>query len=299
MKIDNIDTNILVANNWKDYELIDAGSGERLERWKDIILIRPDPQAIWGRSDHKLWDSADAIYFRSSAGGGEWRYKDESSMPSSWFLTYRGLKFKVKPTGFKHTGLFPEQAVNWDYIMDKTKQDNIKETLNLFGYTGAASLAAAAGGSKVCHLDASKGAVNWCKENSHASKISEDKIRFIVDDALKFVKREVKRNKKYDAIIMDPPTFGRGANSEIWRLQDSLWELLSACKEILSDNKSYILINSYTASLSAIALYNTVYEAFSDIIDNKTILKVGEIALPFRGNTFLMPCGVYCRLEFR
>ena len=290
---------ILISDSWEDYELIDAGSGERLERWKDIILIRPEPQAIWKRSDHELWDKADAIYFRSSSGGGEWKYLDPEGIPDNWFINYKQLKFKVKPTGFKHTGLFPEQAVNWDFIIDKNRKDQVKTTLNLFGYTGGSSIAAAVGGSNVVHVDASKGAVNWCKENSHLSKVREDKVRYIVDDCMKFVERDIRREKNYDAIILDPPAFGRGINSEVWKLQDDLWDILVNVRKLLSDNKSYVILNTYTASISKTALHNIMSDVFSKQINSNSVLTIKETVLPFREGEMFMPCGITTRLQFK
>ncbi len=287
---------LVISNGWKDFELIDSGSGVRLERWKEHTLLRPDPQAVWARSDNSYKVAVDAIYKRSSSGGGQWQYNKE--LPESWLMSYKNMTFKVRPTGFKHTGLFPEQAANWDFIAETTKSLGVKSTLNLFGYTGAASIAAALAGSNVCHVDASKGAVNWCKENSHLSKVADDKIRLIVDDCMKFIKREARREKKYDAIIMDPPSFGRGANGEVWKLQEGLWELFQSCRDILSKDAKYILINSYTAGLSPLALHNIAQDSFGDLISNKGSLTCGEIGLPFRENKRVMPCGIYCRILF-
>lgn len=287
---------LAVSYGWKDFELIDSGWGNRLERWGSYVLIRPDPQAVWAKSENPLWDAADAVYSRSDSGGGSWKCYTE--LPESWNLQYKNMTFKVRPTGFKHTGLFPEQADNWDFITSETKKRNTLSTLNLFGYTGAASIAAALAGSSVCHVDASKGAVNWCKENAHLSKVSEDKIRLIVDDCMKFIQREKRRNKTYDAIIMDPPAFGRGVKGEVWKLQKDLWELFEACKDILSDNKSYILINSYTSGLSPLALYNIASDSFGNLIKGSGSLVCGEIGLPFNNKVRVMPCGIYCRIIF-
>lgn len=287
---------LAVSYGWKDFELIDSGWGNRLERWGNYVLIRPDPQAVWAKSNNPLWDEADAVYSRSDSGGGNWKFYKE--LPESWNIKYKNMTFKVRPTGFKHTGIFPEQADNWDFIANETKKQKIENTLNLFGYTGAASVAAAIAGSSVCHVDASKGSVNWCKENAHLSKVSEDKIRLIVDDCMKFIQREKRRNKTYDAIIMDPPAFGRGVNGEVWKLQKDLWELFEACKDILSDKKSYVLINSYTSGLSPLALYNIASDSFGSLIKNNGSLVCGEIGLPFNNDVRVMPCGIYCRIIF-
>ncbi len=287
---------LVISNGWQDFELIDSGNGVRLERWKDYKLLRPDPNAVWARREGSHQIEIDAFYKRSSSGGGEWQYYQD--LPESWYMSYKNMNFKVRPTGFKHTGLFPEQAANWDFISETTKSLGVKNTLNLFGYTGAASIAAALAGSNVCHVDASKGAVNWCKENANLSKVPEDKIRLIVDDCMKFIKREARREKEYDAIIMDPPSFGRGANGEVWKLQEGLWELFQSCKDILSKKPKYVLINSYTAGLSPLALYNIAQDCFGDMISETGSLSCGEIGLPFRDNERVMPCGIYCRIIF-
>lgn len=287
---------LVISSDWKDFELIDSGWGNRLERWGDYILIRPDPQAVWAPSDNYLWEAADATYKRTSEGGGSWKFFKE--LPESWNVKYKNMTFKVRPTGFKHTGLFPEQAANWDFIDVETKNRKIETTLNLFGYTGASSVAAALAGSNVCHVDASKGAVNWCKENAHLSGTPEGSVRLIVDDCMKFILREKRREKTYDAIIMDPPAFGRGVKGEVWKLQKDLWELFEACKDILSDKKAYILINSYTSGLSPLALYNVALDSFGSIIPNGGGLVCGEIGLPFNEKKRVMPCGIYCRITF-
>lgn len=286
---------LVVSDSWKDFILIDSGWGFRLEKWGRYVLVRPDPQAVWEKSSENLWNKPDAVYNRSSSGGGQWKYNTE--IPESWIINYKNMSFKVRPTGFKHTGIFPEQAANWDWIYKITKERNVKNALNLFGYTGAATISSVLAGASTCHVDASKGAVNWCKENSHLSKVPDGKMRLIVDDCLKFIQREERRNKKYDAIIMDPPTFGRGANGEVWKLQNSLWELFSSCKSILSDKPKYILINSYTAGLSPLSLYNIASDCFGSLIKGGSI-SYGEIGLPFRKNKKIMPCGIYCRIIF-
>ncbi|MBQ3033859.1 MAG: class I SAM-dependent methyltransferase [Deferribacterales bacterium] len=286
---------LAISNSWKEFSLIDSGWGVRLEKWGEYTLVRPDPQAVWAKSSEPLWNKPDAVYHRSSSGGGEWKYHKE--LPESWIISYKNMKFKVRPTGFKHTGIFPEQAANWDWISKITRERKVSKTLNLFGYTGAATIASALSGSSVCHVDASKGAVNWCKENSHLSSVPDGKIRLIVDDCLKFVQREERRGKKYDGIIMDPPAFGRGAGGEVWKLQNSLWELFNACKSILSEKPSYILINSYTSGLSPLALHNIASDCFGSLIRNGS-LTCGEIGLPFRKGKYIMPCGIFCRILF-
>lgn len=287
---------LAVSSDWKDFQLIDSGWGQRLERWGKYILIRPDPQAVWAKSGNRLWSKADAVYERNPSGGGNWKFHKE--LPESWNIKYKNMVFKVRPTGFKHTGIFPEQADNWDFIAAETAKKKIASTLNLFGYSGAASVAAALAGSEICHVDASKGAANWCKENAYLSKVPEGRIRLIVDDCMKFIQREKRRGKTYDAIIMDPPAFGRGAKGEIWKLQKDLWELFEACKAILSDKKAYVLINSYTSGLSPLALYNIAKDSFSDVANKSGSLVCGEIGLPFNDNTRVMPCGIYCRIMF-
>ncbi|MDR2883839.1 MAG: class I SAM-dependent methyltransferase [Deferribacteraceae bacterium] len=278
---------LFISNDWQDYELLDAGDGNRLERWGKTILIRPDPQALWTKSNHPAWRTFDAIYHRSSSGGGEWEYKRK--LPAEWLINYKDLTFKVHPTGFKHTGLFPEQAFNWDRVMNAVKAANRPiQLLNLFGYTGAASVAAAKAGAKVCHVDSAKGMLTWCRENAELSGVKENSIRLIPDDCLKFTEREYRRNSRYDAIIMDPPSFGRGAKGEVWKLEDSFWELLVACKAILSDNPLFMLINSYTAGISSIVAANMVASLGLPI---KTI-DYGELALPFRDGEMVLPCGL-------
>ena len=278
-----------IADKWQDYCLIDASDGERLERWGNITLIRPDPQIIWKCSRlAKEWNNADARYIRSSSGGGHWEYSKD--LPESWKIKYRNLTFKVKPTGFKHTGLFPEQAVNWDYctelIQNATRPIKV---LNLFAYTGGATLACAAAGASVCHLDAVKGMVEWGKENAELSGLREKPVRWIVDDALKFLNREIKRGNKYDGIILDPPSYGRGTNGEMWKLEDCIHELMLKCTDVLSDQPLFILLNSYTTGLSpsimAYLLKMTVGLKY------KIEVNAEEIALPVKNTGLAIPCG--------
>ena len=235
---------------WKDYELIDASSGERLERWSDIILIRPDPQVIWNtEKKDPLWRDAHARYFRSSTGGGKWQvYK---KIPDSWSVRYRELSFNVKPMGFKHTGIFPEQAVNWDLASEIIKKsDRPLNVLNLFGYTGCATIACLKAGASVCHVDASKGMVAWAKENASSSSVADKPVRWIVDDCSKFVAREIRRGRRYDGVILDPPSYGRGPSGEIWKLEEQLYSFIELCADVLSDDPSFVILNSYTTGLS-------------------------------------------------
>ncbi len=238
------------VTGFDDYELIDADAGERLERWKNIILIRPDPQIIWsGSRKNPLWKNAHAVYHRSASGGGYWEALKK--VPDVWSVKYEGLTFNLKPMGFKHTGLFPEQAVNWSLARELIeKEDRQLSVLNLFAYTGAATLACLKAGAKVTHVDASKGMVQWAKENAAASGLKEAPVRWLVDDCLKFVKREIRRGNTYDAIIMDPPSYGRGPNGEVWKLEQQLAELLEETGKLLSDNAVFFFLNSYTGGLS-------------------------------------------------
>ena len=284
----------LYANRWKDYELIDAGNKEKLERWGNVILRRPDPTAIWPINDYRKWNKTDGYYHRSNKGGGEWTFS--KTLPEYWTVSYGELTFKVSPTGFKHTGLFPEQAANWDYIIDKiSKAGREIKVLNLFAYTGAATMAASYGGaSEVVHVDASKGMVNWAKENMTLSHLEDHKIRFIVDDVIKFVEREERRGNHYDAIIMDPPSYGRGTNKEVWQLEDKLYELILKCKAILSDDPLFFLVNTYTTGFSALALANIMQEVLSDRFQS---LSYGQLGLPISDRNMILPCGIYGRYE--
>lgn len=241
---------MLAASDWKDYKLIDVSDGERLEDWGGHILIRPDPQAIWrsGRTDIR-WKKADAVYHRSKSGGGSWEI---FSLPKSWRIGYKGLTFNVKPMNFKHTGVFPEQAVNWDFMREKiASRGQGTRVLNLFGYTGCATMACAAAGASVCHVDASKGMVQWAKENAESCALREKPVRYIVDDCIKFVERELRRGSRYDGIVMDPPSYGRGPGGEVWQLEDMLFDFVSKCSRLLSDKPLFFLLNSYSTGLSA------------------------------------------------
>jgi len=284
-----------ISNEWVDYECIDAGNGEKLERWGNVILRRPDPQAMWYTDDYSKWKKVDGFYHRSKSGGGNWEFF--SKLDDFWTIDYKGLTFKVSPTGFKHTGLFPEQAVNWDFMMDKIKKSNRKiKVLNLFSYTGGATMACSKAGADVVQVDASKGMTEWAKENMRLSHLENNSIRFIVDDCLKFVQREARRGNKYDAIVMDPPSYGRGPNKEVWKFEDNIYKLIEACMEILSDKPLFFLINSYTTGVSAMVLENilktTVLKKYPDgTVDS------GDIGLPITNNNLVLPCGIYGRYQ--
>lgn len=291
-----------VANNWKDYEILDMANGEKLERWNNIYLVRPDPQIIWNDKQYpEKWKQANARYNRSSTGGGHWDYKKR--LPDSWQIKYKNLTFNIKPMGFKHTGIFPEQAVNWDWMMDKI-QNEIKTTnrevkvLNLFAYTGGATVACLYAGASVCHVDSSKGMVAWAKENVVSSRLQERPVRYIVDDVVKFVQREIRRGNKYDAIIMDPPSYGRGANGEVWKLEENLPMLIEICMQVLSDNPLFFLINSYTTGTSSMVLENllkmNMRKKYGKRADNG-IFENGEVGLPMTESDFILPCGIYSK----
>lgn len=286
-----------LSDKWMDYELLDCSDGERLERWGDVILIRPDPQIIWKDSQTAPeWNTAHARYIRSDKGGGAWDYRRK--LPESWQIKYRDLTFLVKPTGFKHTGLFPEQAVNWDYCTELIKGANRPiNVLNLFAYTGGATLACAAAGASVCHCDAVKGMVDWARTNAKLSGLSDKPIRWIVDDANKFIKREIRRGTRYDGIILDPPSYGRGTNGEMWKLEDSIFGLMQDITELLSDKPLFLLLNSYTTGLSASVmsylLQMTVGKRFDiDIISE-------EIGIPVKQTGMPLPCGSTAVVTFK
>ena len=287
---------MLVANEWKDYEIIDASRGQKLERWKDVYLLRPDPQIVWDNGDllEKYSSMINAVYYRSNKGGGHW--ENRKNTPGSWTVNYKDLTFNIKQMGFKHTGLFPEQAVNWDFMSNKIKNAGREiRVLNLFAYTGGASIACLKAGAHVTHVDSSRGMIDWCKENVKSSKVDETKVRFLVDDCVKLVKREIRRGNKYDAIIMDPPSYGRGANGEVWDIEKNLNYLIELCMEILSDEPLFFLINSYTTGLSSHVLENILKLT----IDKKHSGKItcGEVGLPIKENDLVLPCGIYGRWE--
>lgn len=280
-----------LAADWRDYEILDAGDGNKLERWGDVVLLRPDPQAIWpmgenGRAPH-------AQYLRSSAGGGHWEFR--ANLPESWRVSYRDLTFVVRPTGFKHTGLFPEQAVNWDYMRNLVEKSGRKSSiLNLFAYTGGATCALTAAGAQVTHVDAAKGMVAWAKDNLGACGLSEAPVRFIVDDALKFVLREQRRGKTYDGILMDPPSYGRGPNGEMWKMEDDLYPLVAECAKLLSDEPLFFLINSYTTGLAPSVLTNVLKTALKKYAGK---VEADEIGLPVTRGNLALPCGASGRWQ--
>ena len=283
-----------IANNWQDYEILDIANGEKLERWNNIYLIRPDPQIIWREKSYpEKWKQANARYNRSSTGGGNWqKYK---KIPEAWQVKYKNLIFNIKPMGFKHTGLFPEQAVNWDWMIEKIKNAGREiKVLNLFAYTGGATVACSYAGASVCHVDSSKGMVAWAKENVASSGLENRPIRYIVDDVTKFVQREIRRGNKYDAIIMDPPSYGRGKNGEVWQFENNIADLVELCRKVLSEKPLFFLINSYTTGIS------------SKVLENILILKLnmkhgklsaGEIGLPMKDSKLVLPCGIFGRWE--
>lgn len=284
-----------LANDWKDYKILDMADGMKIESWAGVILTRPDPQIVWtDKQNEKVWNKSNAIYHRSKTGGGYWEYK--KNIEDRWTVNYKDLTFNIKLMGFKHTGLFPEQAVNWDYMIDKIKNSkrHIK-VLNLFAYTGGATVACAYAGADVVHVDSSKGMVAWAKENIVSSKLEDRYVRFIVDDVVKFVKREIRRGNKYDAIIMDPPSFGRGANGEVWNIEDSLFSLVKLCEEVLSDDPLFFLINSYTTGMSSTVLENILSLTINK--KYKGIISSGEVGLPMENSNLILPCGIYGRWE--
>ena len=283
-----------IANQWKDYEVIDTSTGEKLERWGDYILVRPDPQVIWNTPKNNAgWRKKNGHYHRSVKGGGEWEFWN---LPEEWSIHYKELTFHLKPFSFKHTGLFPEQAVNWEWFGKKIeKAQRPVKVLNLFAYTGGATLAAAAAGASVTHVDASKGMVTWAKENAHASGLQDAPIRWLVDDCVKFVEREIRRGNKYDGIIMDPPSYGRGPKGEIWKIEEKIFPFIQLCMQILSDDPLFFLINSYTTGLQPAVL--------SYMMNTEIVPKFGghveaeEIGLPVSGNGLVLPCGASGRWE--
>ena len=287
--------NILwTADNWKDYSIIDTSCGEKLERWGDYILVRPDPQVIWNTpKDNKFWNKKNAHYHRSNKGGGEWEF---INLPKEWQIKYKELTFNLKPFNFKHTGLFPEQATNWDWCQNIIKTSNRPmKILNLFAYTGGATLACASAGANVTHVDASKGMVNWAKENAISSGLGEAPIRWLVDDCVKFVEREIRRGNHYDGIILDPPSYGKGPKGEIWKIEDSIYPFIELCSKLLSSESSFLLLNSYTTGLQA--------SVMSYMLDIAVRSKFGgtitsdEIGLPVSSNGLILPCGASARWQ--
>lgn len=293
---------MFIASNWKDYELIDTDEGKRLERWGKYRLIRPDPQVIWkGAANAPLWKGADASYLRSSKGGGAWDGK--SNLPDEWKLRYEplDLTFKIKPMGFKHTGLFPEQAVNWDWfsaVIAKAKKENPNrpiKVLNLFAYTGGATLAAARAGAQVVHVDAAKNMVAQARENAALSGLSDAPIRYIVEDCRKFVEREIRRGNRYDAVIMDPPSYGRGPTGELWKLEDNIHEFISLCVHVLTDDPLFFLVNSYTTGLSPSTMGYLLHLTLTPQFGGKTVCD--EVGLPVTTVGSALPCGAAARWE--
>lgn len=282
-----------IATNWKDYEILDMANGEKLERWKNIVLVRPDPQIIWkNKSFPNKWEDVNARYIRSSTGGGDWDFNKK--VPANWQIKYKDLTFNIKPMGFKHTGLFPEQAVNWDWMINKIKHANRDiKVLNLFAYTGGATVACSYAGASVCHVDSSKGMVTWAKENIISSGLEKNPVRYIIDDVVKFVNREIRRENKYDAIIMDPPSYGRGTNGEVWKFEENIADLVELCTRVLSDKPLFFLINSYTTGISSTVLENILKLN----IKAKGKLSSGELGLPMSDSNLILPCGIYGRWE--
>ena len=304
---------LIVADRWRDYQVLECGDGLKQERWGAYTLVRPDPQIIWPRhrsttltTGGAKWENWDGFYHRSDQGGGRWEFR--RPLPDHWKIAYEslGLTFRIHPTSFKHTGLFPEQAVNWEWFSAKIKAARAGSgephqtagrpisVLNLFGYTGAATCAAAKAGASVVHVDAAEGMVKWCKENAALSGLADAPIRYLVDDCLKFARREQKRGRKYDAIIMDPPTYGRGSTGEMWKLEEHLWELLTECRALLSEQPLFFLINAYTARLSPTVVANLLAE----LMDGRGgTITAGEVGLPTQGDGKVLPCGIYGRWE--
>ena len=285
-----------LASNWRDYEVLDCGGGEKLERWQDVILRRPDPQAIWPQQNPGLWAQADAWYHRSERGGGEWEFFRR--LPERWTVRYGALSFYVRPTGFKHTGLFPEQAVNWDWmdglVRGAVAQGRPVRVLNLFAYTGGATLACACAGAQVCHVDAAKGMVQWARENRDLCGLPEERTRWIIDDALKFVQREKRRGSLYDGILMDPPSYGRGPGGEIWKLENELYGLVEACAGALTERPLFFLINSYTTGLQASVLKNMIDMTVGKRYGGRS--EADEVGLPVTAGGVL-PCGASGRWQ--
>ena len=285
---------MLIADGWQEFELIDSGEGQKLERWGNFVLSRPDPQALWKKASPKSWSRADAVYHRDEKGGGSWDFK--KPLPQSWQLSYRGLlSFKVRPTDFKHTGLFPEQASNWDWAMERVRAAGRPiSALNLFGYTGAASIALAKAGASVAHVDAAKGMVQWCKDNAALNELSGAPIRYLVDDVSKFTERELRRGHRYDAIILDPPSYGRGKEGETWKLEKHIWPLLELCRKALSPKPLFVLANSYTAGLSPTVLENLMKDMMKGV---EGTISSGELGLRQTSDGKVLPCGIYSRWE--
>lgn len=287
-----------LANEWEEYKILDMANGQKLEKWGDVVLARPDPQIIWkNKSDDNMWKKVNAVYHRSKEGGGYWEFNKQ--MPKQWQIKYKNLTFNIKPMGFKHTGLFPEQAVNWDWMINKIKeekkQNNEIKVLNLFAYTGGATVACLSAGASVVHVDSSKGMTLWAKDNVISSGLENRPVRFIVDDVIKFVNREIRRGNKYDAIIMDPPSYGRGTNGEVWQFEDNIYDLVELCNKVLHDDPLFFLINSYTTGISLKVLENILYMTVGK--NNSGKIESGEIGIPMENSKLILPCGIYGRYE--
>ncbi|MBK1878640.1 class I SAM-dependent methyltransferase [Pelagicoccus mobilis] len=283
---------MILANDWEDYEILECGNGMKKERWGDVVLVRPDPQVIWPRTSSS-WGKYDGLYKRSTKGGGTWDFR--RSLPESWIIRYKDRRFKIRPTNFKHTGLFPEQAVNWDWFGTKIAESKRPvKVLNLFGYTGGATVAAAAAGAEVCHVDAAKGMVAWCRENAALSNLGQAPIRYIVDDCVKFVEREIRRGSTYQGIIMDPPSYGRGSKGEVWQFERDLYGLLQKCAKIFDKSGLFFLVNAYTTGVSPTVVGNLLRESMSSFPGKVTS---GEVGLPISNTLNTLPCGLYARWE--
>ncbi len=281
------------ADRWQDYELIDSGDGQRLERWGQYVLVRPDPQVIWPKANPSMWSKADAVYSRSSKGGGEWHYNRR--LPATWNISYDNMRFVIEPMGFKHTGLFPEQAANWDWMRRLIREQKGRQVrvINLFAYTGGATVAAAEAGAAVCHVDASKGMVAKAKENVALSGLSDRPVRYIVDDVNKFVAREIRRGSLYDGVIMDPPSYGRGTNGEVWKLEDCLYDLVDSTCGVMTREPLFFLLNSYTTGFSAAVSANILELTLVKRFGGRVVSD--EIGLPVRESGITLPCGAYAR----
>ena len=284
----------MIITKFDNYKILDMAHGEKVEDWNGVLLRRPDPQVIWNiESNPDIWKKVDAYYHRSTTGGGSW---DIKKVPSSWQIKYHDLVFNIKQMGFKHTGLFPEQAYNWNYVMDKISKCNRKiKVLNLFAYTGGATVACMKAGAHVTHVDSSRGMVDWTKENVKSNNLDETMVRYIVDDVIKFVSREIRRGNKYDAIIMDPPAYGRGANGEVWDIEKDLFNLLNLCKEVLSEEPLFVLVNSYSG-LSPLLLDNLLRMTINK--DGNGWISCDEIGLPIKEHNLVLPCGIYGRIDY-
>ena len=286
---------MLIAKDWEDYKILDASNGEKLESWKSIVLLRPDPQIIWNSGDLLTkYNNINAHYIRSNKGGGHW--ENLKKTPERWLVNYKGLSFNIKQMGFKHTGLFPEQAINWDFMINKINRSNRPiKVLNLFAYTGGATVACLSAGASVVHVDSSRGMVDWAKENVISSGLQDASVRYLVDDVVKFVKREIRRGNKYDAIVMDPPSYGRGANGEVWDIEKDLFNLVELCMDILSDNPLFFIINSYTTGLSKEVFTNILKVTVGKRYNGKIYSE--EIGLPIENSELVLPCGICSRYE--